>query len=46
MPASQAQGYGGELHADGINAVETHGFLVCTTCGCTYAIGATKAVRR
>ena len=36
----------GELHCDGINAMGNRGFLMCTTCGCVYAIAATKEIRR
>lgn len=44
--ACKCDGCDGELHSDGINATGTQGFLVCTACGCTYTILATKEIRR
>lgn len=44
--ACKCDGCDGELWSDGINATGTIGFLICSTCRCTYEIAANKEVRR
>jgi hypothetical protein len=44
--ACKCGGCEGELHSDGIRATATRGFLICTTCGCVYTIGAVEEIRR